>query len=277
MTRARRAFPGRGRSLGSVLVAIFSVISCGRGPAAPADLCRVFACDQGAVVRGDTSAPRMSLIFTGGSFADGGRHIREVLKKENVKAGFFFTGDFYRTPEFEETIRGLAEDGHYLGPHSDRHLLYCDWNDRAKTLVGREEFRADLLANFREMERLGIARLKNHLFIPPYEWYNEDIAAWTRELGLVLFNFTPGTFSNADYTTPSMPEYLSSRTIYDRILAFEEKDPHGLNGFILLLHIGTDPERTDKLYVMLGDLIRELKARGYALVRIDDLLRLRAR
>ena len=118
----------------------------------------------------------MSLVFTGGSFADGGEHIRRVLRDEGVRAGFFFTGDFYRTPEFAGTIRGLVEDGHYLGPHSDRHLLYCDWNDREKTLVGREEFRADILANFREMERFGVAREKGHLFIPPYEWHNRDIA-----------------------------------------------------------------------------------------------------
>lgn len=250
------------------------LLSCGRAPAAGQDPCRIFLCDNDGIVRGDTSVHRMSLVFTGGSFADGGEHIREVLRKEKVKAGFFFTGDFYRTPEFADLIRGLVSDGHYLGAHSDRHLLYCDWNDRQKTLVTREEFRADLLANYREMERFGIGRQEARFFIPPYEWYNRDIAAWCLELGLTLFNFTPGTSSNADYTTPSMPEYKSSREIYDRILAYEAKDPNGLNGFILLIHIGTDPERTDKFYLLLGELIRDLKAKGYALVRIDELLRL---
>jgi peptidoglycan/xylan/chitin deacetylase (PgdA/CDA1 family) len=89
---------------------------------------------------------------------------------------------------------------------------------------------------------------------------------------LVLFNFTPGTSSNADYTTPSMPEYLSSQAIYDRIWAHEAKDPHGLNGFILLIHIGTDPARTDKFYLRLADLVEALKKKGYALVRLDELL-----
>lgn len=256
-----------------VLLLPLGLASCRGGPAVPTDPCRVFLCDHDGIVRGDASAHRMSIIFTGGSFADGGDHIREVLRKEKVKAGFFFTGDFYRTPEFAALIRGLAADGHYLGPHSDRHLLYCDWNDREKTLVSREEFRADLLANYREMEKFGIALKDAPFFIPPYEWYNRDIAAWCRELSLVLFNFTPGTSSNADYTTPSMPEYRSSREIYVRILSYEREDPDGLNGFILLIHIGTDPERTDKFYLMLDDLIRDLKARGYALVRIDELLK----
>jgi peptidoglycan/xylan/chitin deacetylase (PgdA/CDA1 family) len=214
----------------------------------------------------------MALIFTGGSFADGGEYIRAVLKKKGIRAGFFFTGDFCRTPEFQDLIRGLAADGHYLGPHSDRHLLYCDWNDRGRTLVTRDEFRSDLLANYREMERLGIAEPHTAYFIPPYEWYNTAIVGWAREMGVVLFNFTPGTSSNADYTTPSMKEYLSAEEIYGRILDYEKKDPHGLNGFILLIHIGTDPERTDKLYLRLEDLITELERRGYSLARIDELL-----
>jgi len=255
--------------LGLGLVACRDVPSA---PTAPSGLSGSFLRDQGAIVRGDTSTRRMAVVFTGGSFADGGEHIRRVLREEGVRAGFFFTGDFYRTPGFAGLIRGLVEDGHYLGPHSDRHLLYCDWDDRDRTLVSREEFRDDLLANFGEMERFGVAREKGHLFIPPYEWYNHEIAGWCRELDLTLFNFTPGTSSNADYTTPSMPEYLDSRTIYDRVLAYESKDLAGLNGFILLVHIGADPARTDKFYLLLGDLVRELKERGYAFARIDELL-----
>ena len=250
--------------------------SPGRDAPSPArmDPCRVYTCDQGAVVRGDASVRRLALVFTGGSFADGGEHIRAVLRKRNVRASFFFTGDFYRTPEFAGLIRGLAADGHYLGPHSNKHLLYCDWNDRGRTLVTREAFRADLEANFREMARFGIARDRAPYFIPPYEWSNAEVAGWVREMGLVLFDYSPGTSSNADYTTPSTKEYLSSREIYDRILAYEEKDPHGLNGFLLLLHIGTDPERTDKLYLRLDDLVAELGRRGYAFVRLDELLKL---
>jgi peptidoglycan/xylan/chitin deacetylase (PgdA/CDA1 family) len=187
-----RGRPRRAAAAGLALAGALLAASCRSGPAAgaAADPCRVFLCDHDGIIRADTSLRRMSLIFTGGSFADGGEHIRRVLRDAGVKAGFFFTGDFYRTPEFEPIIRGLVADGHYLGPHSDRHLLYCPWDDREETLVSREEFRADIEANFREMARFGIPRAKRHLFIPPYEWYNSEIAAWSRELGWP-FNFTP--------------------------------------------------------------------------------------
>jgi endoglucanase len=56
-------------------------------------------------------------------------------------------------------------------------------------------------------------------------------------------------------------------------MKFEESQPEGLNGFILLLHIGTDPKRTDKFYNRLGDLIQALKGKGYSFVRIDGLLK----
>lgn len=260
--------------IAGLLLAILAAAGCGRGPAVRAeDPCRFFLCDHGGIVRGRTDERRLSLVFTGGDFADGGDHIRSVLRATGVKAAFFFTGDFYRRPELAPLIRGLAADGHYLGPHSDRHLLYCDWDDRDRTLVSREEFRADILANYREMARFGVRREDAPYFIPPYEWYNGEIVGWARELGLVVVNFTPGTSSNADYTTPSMPGYVPSRTIHERILERESRDPDGLNGFILLLHIGTDPERTDKLYLRLEELISDLRARGYSIVRLDELLR----
>jgi len=42
---------------------------------------------------------------------------------------------------------------------------------------------------------------------------------------------------------------------------------------MLLIHIGTDAKRTDKMYDRLDELIRELKNKGYRLVRIDELLK----
>ena len=59
--------------------------------------------------------------------------------------------------------------------------------------------------------------------------------------------------------------------ILDGILEYELRDPHGLNGFLLLLHLGA--QREDKMYLRLAQLIGELRRRGYELVLVDDLLR----
>jgi peptidoglycan/xylan/chitin deacetylase (PgdA/CDA1 family) len=194
------------------------------------------------------------------------------LHNHHVKGSFFLTGNFYSNPEFKSIIGDLKKEGHYLGAHSDKHLLYADWTKRDSLLVTREQFANDLKNNYKRMARFGIKKSDAPYFLPPYEWYNSAIAGWTKNLGLTLVNFSPGTRSTADYTYPGMTSYRPSDEIYKSIMDYEAKDPHGLNGFILLVHIGTDPRRTDKFYNKLDVLISELENKGYQLVRIDELL-----
>ena len=224
-------------------------------------------------MRGDTTKKELALVFTGHEFAEGGNRILQTLKHQNIKASFFFTGDFYRNKKFQSLIQQLKKDGHYLGAHSDKHLLYADWNKRDSLLVTKQQFKKDLLQNYAEMKRFGINQTNATFFLPPYEWHNESIAAWTKELNLQLINYSPGTRSAADYTWPELKNYQSSEAIYQSIFNYEQSKPAGLNGFLLLLHIGTDPQRKDKFYDRLPQLIQQLKAKGYQLKRIDELLK----
>jgi peptidoglycan/xylan/chitin deacetylase (PgdA/CDA1 family) len=123
------------------------------------------------------------------------------------------------------------------------------------------------------MKRFGIAKSAAPYFMPPYEWYNDSISGWAKDLGLVLINYTSGTYSNADWTHPELgKQYISSDTIYTRILRYESQSPHGLNGFLLLTHIGTDPRRTDKFYNRLDGFITELKRRGYRFAQLRETI-----
>jgi len=227
---------------------------------------------QGALVRGDTSRPELALVFTGDEFADGGYHICDILKRQDIKASFFLTGKFYRNAEFEELVEGLVKDGHYLGAHSDQHLLYCDWVRRDSLLVSQKQFSYDLQDNYRAMRPFGINMEDAPYFLPPFEWYNDSISSWTRLMGLELINHTHGTLSHADYTIPGTKAYRSSNEIFQSILDYEASASNGLNGFILLSHIGTAPERTDKFYFYLDKLVEELISRGYKFKGIEELL-----
>lgn len=227
-----------------------------------------YSYNNGAIIRGDSLQKNIALVFTGHEFVDGGELIAKTLQQQQVKASFFFTGDFYNNPSFKKIITKLKTGENYLGAHSNKHLLYADWNKKDSLLVTKKEFKDDLALNYAAMKRLGITQAK--YFLPPYEWYNDSIAAWTKEMGLQLINFTPGTKSNADYTTSEMKNYKTTNEIYNSIMALEETK--GLNGFILLLHIGTDPKRTDKFYIKLNELINTLKNKGYSFKRIDELL-----
>lgn len=226
----------------------------------------------GGIARAANQEKRLSLVFTAHEYAEGYDVLRETLKKHGVKGAFFLTGDFYRNPSFAPIIEGLKSDGHYLGAHSDKHLLYCTWENRDSLLVTKNELIKDVEDNYAEMERFGIAKSDAPFYLPPYEWYNDTISFWVSELNLQLVNFTGGTSSNADYTTPDMPSYRSSDTIFNRILKYEEIDPQGLNGFILLTHLGVSPERTDKFFNRMDALIDSLTNRGYTIVPLRELL-----
>ena len=174
--------------------------------------------DHGAIIRADQTKKQIALVFTADEFGDGGNAILNTLQNQNVKASFFFTGRFYRNPVYKNTITQLKQQGHYLGPHSDQHLLYCAWTKRDSLLVTKDEFTKDLNTCLHAIEKYRVRRPAIKYFIPPYEWYNDSIAIWTKQMGIQLINYSPGTKSTADYTTPDMKNYRTSNEIYQSII-----------------------------------------------------------
>jgi peptidoglycan/xylan/chitin deacetylase (PgdA/CDA1 family) len=239
-------------------------------PSLPDPATKPWTVVEGGVTRADTSKKQLALIFTGGDFGEGTAHILDTLKSHNIKASFFVTGDFLRKRELLDPLERAIADGHYVGPHSDKHPLYCPWEDRKKTLVTEQEFKQDLQKNIDDLKQLGALKAGTTYFIPPYEWYNADQSRWAREMNVLLFNFTPGSGSNRDWAPEDHKSFVPSQTIVDDILAYEKKDPHGLKGFLLLLHVGS--QRQDKTFLLLDPLLKELEKRGYTFARVDQIL-----
>lgn len=239
--------------------------------AAPPPAPRLVRDEYGAIIRGDISQKRLALVFTGDELGESTASILDALKVRKLKAGFFVTGNFVRDRALRALMLRAIAEGHYVGPHSDSHPLYCAWEDRDRSLVTQAFFETDLRKNIADLRALGALRGRMpRLFIPPYEWYNSDQVRWSQGLGVTLINFTPGSGSNRDYAPEGDAHFVASRTIYNDILAYEQKDPHGLNGFVLLLHLGSG--RKDLFHPLVGPLCDELSQRGYELVRVDELL-----
>lgn len=220
----------------------------------------------GAVVRFKGVGKTIYLIFSADSAFEGAPIILSTLAKHHAKASFFFTGNSLRMPEHEITIRQIVNEGHYVGGHSNGHLLYAEWNDERTSLVDADSLTTDLDANYAELSRFGVSHEAAPFFMPPYEWYNASHIATIRDRGITPINFSPHITTSMDYTTPEMPEYRTSQQLIDRL--FEEEKTRGLDGCLLLIHPGTFPERTDKLYLRLDEIMTRLENMGYLFDRL---------
>lgn len=241
------------------------------GSTAYSDINPAFTLEYGAIVRGDTTTKSIAIVFTADEYAEGLPMIQKTLQQESVKASFFFTGRLCRNKVYQPIIQQLYQQQHYLGAHSDQHILYNDWKNRDSLLVTRDSLARDYDNNVSIMRELGVWNdNRQQYFIPPYEWWNKKVAKWFSQSLIRVFSFTPGTRTNADYTWPEMgASYKSSEELIQLLNAFEVK--HTLNGAILLIHAGTDPRRKDKLYHRLPAIITSLKAKGYQFTTIDTL------
>jgi peptidoglycan/xylan/chitin deacetylase (PgdA/CDA1 family) len=224
----------------------------------------------GGIVRGPRHERKIALEFSADEFTEGAPVILDQLAARHIKASFFLTGRCLRNPRNDALVRRIVAGGHFLGPHSDTHPLLCPWTGPKKTLVTKEFFTNELERNIQAIESYGVKRTSIRYFIPPYEWYNEEIAQWAGEQNLTLINFTSGTRANADYTEDGARNFVSSEKILASIKAREKQD--GLNGWLLLLHLGVGPRRADKMSDHLGELLDYLQGTGYQFVRVDELL-----
>lgn len=224
----------------------------------------------GALVRGSTEAKEVSLVFTAHDLVDGKDQIAKTLKEKGVSASFFLTGDFLRDDANKGFLKEIRKRN-YIGPHSDKHLLYAPWENRDSTLISEEEFKRDLFSNYKELERLGVQKKDAKYYLPSYEWYNDDVVRWAGNAGVEVVNFSPVLRTAADYTYPEMGDrYRSSDELLEGLYKVEQE--FGLQGNIILIHLGVDNRRQDKFYNKLDVIIEDLRAKGYSFVRIDDLL-----
>lgn len=224
---------------------------------------------NGGITRTDPSKKQITLVFTAADKADGADAIIGTLKKHGIQGGFFFTGEFFEL--YPEVVKRLLDENHYVGSHSYGHLLYMPWGNRDSLLVTRQEFEQDMVKSYETLRKAGIEYKDAPVFIPPYEYYNKEISAWAKGMGLQVINYTPGTMTNADYTTPDMKNYRSSKFIYDKIMEVEKQE--GLNGHLMLIHFGTDNRRTDKFYNgYLDKMIKTLKRKGYNFIPLREAL-----
>ena len=222
----------------------------------------------GAIVRVHPERKVIYLCFTADENFNGAETILKTLKKQKVQGNFFLTGNCLRYAPNQDVIRRIVAEGHYVGGHSDGHVLYCDWGAGRPNLMSADSIVADLRANYAELAKFGVQREAAQWFLPPYEHYNAFSVDILGAMGVRVVNYTPGIGTPADYTTPDMASYKRAQPLIDGLWKFEKEQ--GLGGALLLIHPGIHPDRpeSERLYNRLDEIIRYLKRKGYTFERL---------
>ena len=218
--------------------------------------------NHGSVVRMQEQDNTIWPVFSADSAFEGAPLALDAMKARGIKGSFFFTGNFLRDTVNAPIIRRVINEGHYVGPHSDGHLLYADWDGKRTPLVSPDSLLADMRQNLAELAAYGIDTANVKIVMPPFEWIESSQSKLLREsMGMTVVNPTPNLEVYRDYTTPDMPYYWSSERLLEQLYKFEREE--GMNGVIFIVHLGTHPMRTDKFYRHLPGILDSLTTLGY--------------
>ena len=196
------------------------------------------------IARGNPERPWIALTFNTGAILDPWPSILETLRQKDVRCTFFLTGDTLRRPEAPNLLRQAVAEGHELGNHSNTHRDFTQLTDEeiARELAALEEMVVDIT---------GIST--KPYFRPPSGARDHRVWQVVQENGYINIYWTYGV---RDWTADRTAEKIYASAVGG-----------ACNGAILVMHVGAW-ETAD----MLPAIIDELRARGYRLVTLGELL-----
>ena len=200
----------------------------------------VFSCAP-SVEAGNTkeAAGYIALTFDDGPSGAITEKLLDGLAARNVKATFFLCG--YRIEKFPEIAQRMAEEGHELGLHSNRHD-YMQHMTKEEALDDLAECQSILT------ESTGVSA---RLFRPPGGLYSQALLAASRELGLsiVFWSVDPHDWDK-EKSSQVLPYLLS----------------HASAGDIILMHDLTEHSVSAAL-----SFIDTMYAKGYEFCTVSEL------
>ena len=190
---------------------------------------------------GNTKGPKgcIALTFDDGPSGAITEHLLDGLAARNVKATFFLCG--YRIEKYPEIAQRMAEGGHELALHSNRHD-YMQHMTKEEALDDLTDCQSILT------ETTGVTA---KLFRPPGGLYSQDLLSASRELGLsvVFWSIDPHDWDKEN-SAQVLPYLLS----------------HASAGDVILMHDLTEHSVSAAL-----SFIDTMRARGYEFCTVSEL------
>jgi len=228
--------------------------------------------------RGNMTRKQIALTFDGGSTDNATPQILNILKEHNLKVTLFLTGSFIQ--KFPEMTRRMAQEGHEVGNHTWNHphltTYAADKSHAALPNVTRELLQDQLWRTAKLFEEITGVKMAP-FWRAPYGEHNAEIRQWAAELGYRHVGWTKGrnwqeSLDTMDWVADTTSTaYHTSEEILAHLLKLAQEETPGLNGGIILTHLGSLRQDGDHFYTVLPRLINALRERNYNLVKISEL------
>ena len=202
------------------------------------------------ITRLPTTRKVVALTFDAGASADGVASILRTLKREDVPASFFLTGDF--AEQHPDGATHLAAYGR-VGNHTSDHLHL--------TTLTTAQVRAQVTG-----ARTTIRRVTGEDPLPffrfPFGEYDTRTLTAVNELGYAAIGWTVDSLGWKGTSGGQSVESVVARVLSAAV-----------PGEIVLMHVGANPDDGTTLDAdALPDVIAGLRAKGYGFVTLDALL-----
>ncbi len=166
--------------------------------------------------------------------------IINILKKYNVRATFFVTGDF--ADRCAVSVKALHDAGHEIANHSDRHPH--------PNKLSPEALKSDTTACANKLEALTGTTVP--LYRAPYGEYNDSVINTIRDMGLQFVQWNVDSLDYKDLTADQITERVTKKA---------------KPGSIVLFHNGT--KNTAKA---LPSVLETLTQEGYTFLTATEMI-----
>ncbi|MDR1122439.1 MAG: polysaccharide deacetylase family protein [Endomicrobium sp.] len=210
----------------------------------------LFVCFSNAKIfytNGYSEEKKVALTFDDGP-GKSTKRVLEILKEKDVKATFFMLG--IRVKNDTEIAKKVIADGHEIGSHTYEHVNFYSYKfDDKISKMEREILQAKKIIK----DKLGV---DTYLMRFPYGYSKPVGLEVAQKQGYYVINWSFGM----DWKNVSTQEM---HIRYKQAIK---------NGAIFLMH---DLPKNDKVLSFLGDFIDEVRAEGYEIVTVSELLKLK--
>lgn len=198
---------------------------------------------------GPRDTKTVALTFDDGPDEQATPQILNILKENSVKGTFFVIGK--NAQSHPEMLRRIIAEGHIIANHT--------WDHPNMARLNPSQARRQIERNQEQLEQL--TGLKTALVRLPWGNASAEVMDLVRQDGYRVIGWSADSF---DWREPRTARILSSL------------DAQIHPGAIILLHSVVFPETQGVTVKVLPLLIKNLKAQGYRLVTVDELLHIPA-